>query len=77
MLDEAEKTCFRYSFFFFFIDKKCVVFFARRLIEMVNEIDANVWSTSAPKMERASIFLHVASGILKIASLEAEKSENW
>ena len=43
---------------------------------MVNEIDANVWSTSAPKMERASIFLHVASGILKIASLEAGKSEN-
>ena len=36
--------------------------------------DANVWSTSAPIMGKASIFLHVASGILKIASLEAEKS---
>ena len=41
---------------------------------MMGEIDANVWSISAPKMKRASIFLHVASGILKIASLEAEKS---
>ena len=27
-------------------------------------IDANAWSTSAPKMNKASIFLHVASGIL-------------
>ena len=36
---------------------------------------ANVWSISAPEMERASIFLNVASGILKIGSQEAEKSE--
>ena len=34
---------------------------------------ANVWSISAPEMERASNFLHIASGILKIDSLEAEK----
>ena len=36
---------------------------------------ANVWSVGAPEMERASIFLNVASGILEIGSQEAEKSE--
>ena len=36
--------------------------------------DANIWSASAPKIERASFFLHVSSGILKIASLEVEES---
>ena len=39
-------------------------------------IDANAWSISAPKMEGASISMHVASGILKIASLEVEKSSD-
>ena len=41
---------------------------------MIGEIDANVWFISAPKMERTSIFLHVASGILEIASLEVDES---
>ena len=37
--------------------------------------DSNVWFISAPIMGKASIFLHVASGILKIGSQEAEKFE--
>ena len=44
---------------------------------MVSGIDADVWLPSAPKMEGASIFLHVASGILKKSSQEAEKFEKW
>ena len=38
---------------------------------------ANVWAITAPKMERAPIFMHVASEILENASQEAENFEKW
>ena len=41
------------------------------------DVAANVWDISASKMEGAWISLHVASGILKNASLDAEKSGKW
>ena len=41
------------------------------------DVGAIIHPISAPKMERAPIFQHVASGILKKASLEAEKFEKW
>ena len=60
---DAYKTQFLCRFFLQ-IDKTAVL----------HAIGANVWSISAPKMERASVFLHVASGNLKIASLETKQS---
>ena len=38
------------------------------------DVGAIIHPISAPKMERASIFLHAASGFLKKYSPEAEKS---
>ena len=41
---------------------------------VIHHLATIIHPISASKMERASIFLHIASGILKIGSLEAEKS---
>ncbi len=54
-----------------------------RLYESEEKILAGYWRgvgtinhpIGSPKMERASIFLNAASGFLKIASQEAEKSQ--
>ena len=43
-------------------------------IILAGHVDAIIHYISAPKMHRASIFLHAASGFLKKYSLEAEES---
>ena len=52
----------------------CVPFVRFHDFSDLADVAANVWAISAPKMERSSIFRHIASGILKIGSLEAGKS---